>query len=328
MVGVERNGQLIMLHTHLTNSVAHYLLTHRMVPGLEGATVSASEVKVGRNRFDFLLEQGKKRILLEVKSCTLFGRHVAMFPDAVTERGARHLRELAARAGGDTHGAVLFVVHWPHAHTFMPDYHTDLRFAETLLAVRHQIRIIALSVRWGPDLNLVGEPKLLNIPWDYIERESKDRGSYLLVLFLKRNRRVSVGKLGELLFPRGFYVYVGSAMGGLKRRIERHRRLRKHLYWHIDALRAAAEFRYALPVRSSVRLECDIARAMKSLGDWRIPGFGSTDCICGTHLFGFASDPVDHPDFHGLLQYFRMDRYGRPPGTVEDGLTRKWHSNE
>jgi sugar fermentation stimulation protein A len=298
-----------MLHTHLTNAVAHYLLTHREVPGLEGAIVRASEVKVGRNRFDFLLEQGKKRILLEVKSCTLFGRHVAMFPDAVTERGARHLRELASRAEGNTDGAVLFVVHWPHARIFMPNYHTDLCFAETLLAVRHQIRIIALSVRWGPDLSLEGEPRLLDIPWDYIERESKDRGSYLLVLFLKRNRSVSVGKLGKVLFARGFYVYVGSAMGGLKRRIERHRRLRKHLYWHIDALRAVAEFRYALPVRSSVRLECDIASALESLGDWQIPGFGSTDCTCRTHLFGFTSDPVDYPGFHNLLQHFRMDRY-------------------
>ncbi len=68
---------------------------------------------MGRNRFDFLLKEGNKDILLEVKSCTLVGKKVAMFPDAVTERGARHLQELAKFSEEGMETAILFIVHWP-----------------------------------------------------------------------------------------------------------------------------------------------------------------------------------------------------------------------
>jgi len=309
VVAVEREGLPIMLHTHRTNEVAHYLLKNRKVPGLEGARVKASEIRFGRSRFDFLLEREGERVFLEVKSCTLFGNHVAMFPDAVTKRGTRHLKELASLVESRTCGAVLFVVHWPHARIFMPDYHTDLAFSETLLEVRHTIQIIPISVGWNFDLSLDREPRLLEIPWKYIERESKDRGSYLLVLHLRKRRSLSVGRLGKISVPPGFYIYVGSAMRGLERRIERHRHTRKRPHWHIDVLRAVAEFRSALPIRSSARLECDIARALEEIGQWQIPGFGSTDCACGTHLFGMSGDPSHLPNFHRLLQYFRMDRY-------------------
>jgi len=95
VVAVNRDDHPIMLHTHRNNEVARTLLEKRRIPGLEKARVVRSEIRVGRSRFDFLLEEGGKDVLLEVKSCTLVGARAAMFPDAVTERGARHLRELA-----------------------------------------------------------------------------------------------------------------------------------------------------------------------------------------------------------------------------------------
>jgi sugar fermentation stimulation protein A len=320
VVAVEREGHPIMLHTHRTNDVARYLLSLGKVPGLEQARVTASEVIVGHSRFDFLLEKEREKVFLEVKSCTLFGKSVAMFPDAVTERGARHLRELASLNRNGARGAVLFVVHWPYARTFMPDYHTDVAFAETLLMVRHRIQIIPISVRWNSNLTLSDEPTRLHIPWSYIANESKDRGSYLLILRLRRRRNLSVGKLGTIFFPQGFYVYVGSAMRGLGKRIDRHRHVRKRPHWHVDSLRAAAEFRVALPIRSSARLECEMATTLRGISRWRIPGFGSTDCNCETHLFGLTADPLCLPEFHSLLQYFRMDRYDdvmEPLATVE-----------
>lgn len=118
-VAVERDGYPIMLHTHQTNEVARYLLQERKIPGLEKAEIVRSEVRVGRSRFDFLLEDGNEPILLEVKSCTLVGEEVAMFPDAVTERGTRHLKELAKLSEEGKKTVILFIVHWPFAKTFL-----------------------------------------------------------------------------------------------------------------------------------------------------------------------------------------------------------------
>lgn len=310
VVAVERDGIPVMLDTHRTNAAARWLIEQGLVPGLAGATIGRSEVAVGHSRFDFLLEDRSGKVFLEVKSCTLFGEKVAMFPDAVTARGARHLRELAALARGGTRSAVLFVVHWPHASVFMPDYHTDLHFARTLLEVRESVSIIPVAVRWRRDLSLAREAALLDIPWSYIEQESHDRGAYIVVLEVEEDRTLPVGRRGErLLFRRGFYLYVGSAMANLTARTERHLRLRKRFHWHIDWLRSAARVHAVFPVRASVRLECDMAAALSRVADWSVPGFGCSDCGCDTHLFGMVDDPRRSPGFHRFLQYFRMDRF-------------------
>jgi sugar fermentation stimulation protein A len=255
------------------------------------------------------LGEGNKSILLEVKSCTLVGESVAMFPDAITERGARHLRELAMISEGGVRTVVLFVVHWPFAKIFMPDFHTDLNFSQTLLRVRDRVEVIPVSVRWEEDLSLSPDVRLLEVPWNTIEEEAKDRGGYLLILNLKRNRKMDIGKLGNIYFREGFYIYVGSAMAHLSKRMDRHRHLRKQVHWHIDELRAVTEFHSVLAIRSSERIECEVARAMAGIAEWSVSGFGSTDCSCETHLFGMSGDPLQSGDFHRLLQYFRMDRY-------------------
>ena len=308
-VAVDRDGQPIMLHTHRTNEVARYLLRERKIPGLENARMVRSEVRVGRSRFDFLLEEENKGILLEVKSCTLVGERVAMFPDAVTERGTRHLGELAKISEEGIRAVFLFIVHWPFAKIFMPDFHTDINFSQTLLRVRDRVEVIPVSVRWAEDLSLSPDVNLLNIPWDAIEEEAKDRGSYLLILNLKRDRKIDVGKLGKVLFRKGFYIYVGSAMANLSKRMERHRHLRKRHHWHIDELRAVTQFHSVLPIRSSERIECQVAKAMSEIAEWSVPRFGSTDCSCDSHLFGMSADPLHSGNFHKLLQYFRMDRF-------------------
>ena len=307
-VAVDRKGQPILLHTHRTNDVARVLLQKRKIPGLENAEIVRSEIPVGRSRFDFLLKEGGQDILVEVKSCTLVGERIAMFPDAVTERGARHLRELAEISEKGIRTVVLFVVHWPFARTFMPDYHTDLNFSRTLLRVRDKVEVIPISVRWGRDLSLSSKVSVLDVPWDTIDREARDRGSYLLILKVKRSRKIDVGKLGTVHFRKGFYIYVGSAMTNLSRRMERHRHLRKKHHWHIDELRAVAEFHSVFAIRSSERLECEVAEAMSKIAESFVPRFGSTDCSCETHLFGTASDPIQSEDFQRLLQHFRMDR--------------------
>jgi sugar fermentation stimulation protein A len=310
-VAVDREGHPILLHTPLTNEVARYLLQKRKIPGLESAKIVKSEIQVGQSRFDFLLEEKGKHVLLEVKSCTLVGERVAMFPDAVTERGARHLRELAKISEEGVRTVVLFIVHWPLTKVFMPDYHTDLNFSRTLLQIRNRVEVIPVSVRWGKDLSLSPKVRVLQFPWEYVEGEMRDRGSYLLILNLNENRLINVGRLGKVHFRKGYYIYVGSAMANLSKRMERHRHLRKRHHWHIDELRATAEFHSVLAIRSRDRLECEIANTLSKITEWSIPGFGSTDCSCESHLFGMSGDPFHSEDFHKLLQYFRMDCYPR-----------------
>lgn len=308
-VAVEREGVPIMLHTHRTNEVAKYLLQNGMIPGLEKAKVLRSEVRIGQHRFDFLLQEKGEEVVMEVKSCTLFGEKVAMFPDAITERGRRHLLELARLSEQGIRTAVLFVVHWPYAEVFMPDYHTDFEFSKMFLEVREKVQFLALAIHWTEALSLTEEVKILQIPFSYLEKEVEDRGSYLLVLHLPQGRRIRVGALGSLLFRKGYYIYVGSSMDHLSQRMERHRHLRKRHRWHIDELRAVAQFHSILPIRSSERLECHIAKAIGEISEWSMEGFGSTDCSCPTHLFGFSKDPLHLERFHKTLQYFRMDRY-------------------
>jgi sugar fermentation stimulation protein A len=314
-VAVERAGHPVVLHTHRTNDVARHLIEQGLVPGLKGARVTRAEVKVGGSRFDFLLSHRGADVLLEVKSCTLSGEKVAMFPDAVTERGARHVRELAEIAGQGTRTVVLFVVQSPHATTFMPDFHTDPKFTRTFLACRRSVEVKAVSVRWDQRLALMPEARALRIPWSTIEREAGDRGSYLVLLHLSRTRVLQIGRLGRVRFPKGFYLYVGSAMANLSKRVERHRRLHKRVHWHIDRLRPHARFVEALPIRSSDRLECELARAVEGIASWSIPGFGCSDCRCGSHLFGMKDNPLDDEAFHDLLAWYRMDRLVSRPRT-------------
>jgi sugar fermentation stimulation protein A len=307
-VAVLRDGDPVVLHTHRTNDIAHMLIERGSVPGLEDARVIRREIREGRSRFDFLLSRGGEEILLEVKSCTLFSRRVAMFPDAVTTRGKRHIEELAALSGKNRRGALLFVIHSLRAEVFMPDYHTDLDLTKALLAARNRIRVLPLAVQVGEDLSITSKVRLLPVPWEIVEREAKDRGSYLLILRVRKRTTREIGSLGAVTFRPGYYIYVGSARKGLSKRIERHRRLRKRLFWHIDFLRAAAEFHAALPIRTEDDLECELARRLRKLAVWDVPRFGSSDCACRSHLFGMKTDPLQTTDLHAFLQYVRMDR--------------------
>ena len=231
-----------------------------------------------------------------------------MFPDAVTVRGRRHLTELAALSREGTPGIVLFLVHWPHARFFLPDYHTDIDFARTFLDLKQDLTFKAVSVYWRKNMMLDSQIRELAIPWDLIAREAKDRGNYILILQLSEDRSLSVGSLGMVFFRKGFYLYVGSARANLAKRMERHLRKRKTFFWHIDYLRDQAERCTAIPIRTSQPLEHEIARAVCRIADWSIKGFGSSDCTCETHLFGMYDNPIRSPQFMALLQHFRIDR--------------------
>ncbi|RMG57287.1 MAG: DNA/RNA nuclease SfsA [Deltaproteobacteria bacterium] len=304
-VGVYRDSHPIMLHTGKTNDVVAHLVEEGLLPGLEGWRVKRREVTVGKSRFDLLIERTGEEMLLEVKSCTLFGGDVAMFPDAVTERGRRHLEELGAIAG-ETRVGVVFLIQWPFARHFLPDVHTDLLFSQTFFRLREKIDYFPVRVSWDGEMNLQGKPEPVSIPWEALEKHLEDRGAYLLVISLDEEKSITVGSLGTVRFPPGFYVYVGSAKKNLSARLNRHKRRRKKFRWHADYLLREGTIVGALPVRSPRDLECRIAADVRRISEGEIPNFGSSDCSCPSHLFSFPENPLHQRAFHEVLEKYRM----------------------
>ena len=121
-------------------------------------------------------------------------------------------------------------------------------------------------------------------------------GSYILWLKLNRKRRISVGRLGEHLFQPGFYAYTGSAFGpgGLKARLGHHLKKSERPHWHIDYLKNIATVREIWFSDEPQNLEHLWSNALSQMPNARIPviAFGSSDCVCPTHLLFFAEQPA------------------------------------
>jgi len=144
------------------------------------------------------------------------------------------------------------------------------------------------------------------------------KGTYALVLHLEGREEIAVGKLGTFSFPAGYYLYVGSALGpgGLDARLARHRRRDKKLHWHIDYLLEHAQLVEVWSAVSTARLECLWAQAARQLpgNETPVPGFGSSDCRCRSHLIYLVGKP-SHEEFTAHLS--------TPPGMDTQLMMRK-----
>ena len=311
VVGVEKGGVPVMLHTQRTNDVARHLIEQKRIRAFKNFSVVQQEYTIGRSRFDLLLEGPQGRMVVEVKSCTLFSHGMAMFPDAITERGRRHLAHLAGLARQGMNTGVLFLVHYPHVNYFLPDYNTDFAFSRTFLEVKDSVMLKAVAVGWDEGLclreDLVHE---LTVPFDLLAREAVDAGVYIIIMRLESGRDIAVGSLGTRHFKKGYYLYVGSARKNLQARMDRHRRQCKTLFWHIDYLRTEASFCAAVPVRGTVVAECELAAAVTAVSSWQIHDFGCSDCSCPSHLFGMAGNPLKNEAFIDMLLRMRMGSLG------------------
>ena len=141
-------GFPVMIDSTLSNSLFAELLLSKKVPGLANYSLVKREPVFGNRRFDYLLHDGKKSCYAELKSCTLFYRDVASFPDAVSNRAAEHIRELSSTGNG----RLIILVLNDSAKIFVPNYHTDYEFYETLKENRHAINISAFRVSYDDDL--------------------------------------------------------------------------------------------------------------------------------------------------------------------------------
>ncbi len=121
----------------------------------------------------------------------------------------------------------------------------------------------------------------------------KNKGTYILFLFLDRDCVIEVGKIGKIPFKKGFYLYVGSAMNGFNVRIKRYIHGGKRKHWHIDYFLEIAHLEAILLIPSEVRIEEAVASRLSSMFE-NIKGFGSSDTRLPSHLF-YAGYPGNIP---------------------------------
>ena len=151
------------VNTAIPNRAVEEALRAGTVPVAAGRTAVRREVPFGRenSRVDFVLEgNGLPPLALEVKNVSMADTGRALFPDSVTERGRKHLRELAAEVRAGRAGAVLFFVHRADCRVFSPAdaidpaYGRALRWAarEGVGLVAHRAVLDARGVRVGPEI--------------------------------------------------------------------------------------------------------------------------------------------------------------------------------
>jgi Uri superfamily endonuclease len=115
------------------------------------------------------------------------------------------------------------------------------------------------------------------------------KGIYQLLIHLPKSVHIQVGKKGNFEFPKGYYVYTGSARGDLKARVNRHLRKEKKRFWHIDYLLDHASVTQVFLFPDNGMDECSLAKRMlrRPKAEVTVPKFGSSDCNCQSHLVFF-----------------------------------------
>jgi sugar fermentation stimulation protein A len=226
-----------------------------------------------------------------------------MFPDAPTLRGQKHLvtlEHLASEQHFTTY--VIFLVLNANAERFMPNFHTDFDYGSLFLAAK-SVNFKAFKLAFIDPVS-VDLQSIQEVPIDFSTTQTHctNKGSYLLVLENPGDITLTVGKLGDIHFQKGFYVYVGSALHALDSRIKRHKKKRKKIFWHIDYIASTVmKIKKVYPIRRPDKLESQLAQAIGQISDGSIKHFGTSDAQDSSHLFYFRTSPAMNRNFVDII---------------------------
>jgi sugar fermentation stimulation protein A len=129
-LALARHGSLLVsVDTRMVNLLIPDAIRSGLIPSLRGLEVVKPEYPFLDSRLDFLMRDGEGPVLLEAKSCTLVERGIALFPDAPTARGRRHLETLSTGARRGMRAMVVFVIQREDGEVFSPNDGLDPEFA-------------------------------------------------------------------------------------------------------------------------------------------------------------------------------------------------------
>lgn len=132
LIAVYKGNEIVNIDSQAPNTVAYEAVKSGKIKEIGIPDILKREVKYGNSRFDLYYEKDCIKGFIEVKGVTLDVCGTARFPDAPTERGAKHIRELIKAQSEGYKCAVLFVIQMKNIKAFEPNYDTDIEFAKAL----------------------------------------------------------------------------------------------------------------------------------------------------------------------------------------------------
>lgn len=150
---INENGTWIGVNTARTNGLVADAILGGGVSEFSGVERIKREIKTSEHtRLDLLLHTATEEIYVEVKNCSLAQKGLAMFPDAVTTRGTKHLNELIRLQGEGKRSCIFFLVQRMDADSFAPAAHIDEVYAKTLKeAITKGVMALVYQARVTPE---------------------------------------------------------------------------------------------------------------------------------------------------------------------------------
>ena len=144
LIGVIKENRIINMDSQVPNKVVHeWILKGNLFTDV---TLIKPETKYNKSRFDFYIETKNKKAFIEVKGVTLEDHGIVRFPDAPTERGVKHVRELCDCIKEGYEAYIIFVIQMKNVIQFEPNAETHKEFAEVLKEAEKQgVHIIAVD---------------------------------------------------------------------------------------------------------------------------------------------------------------------------------------
>ena len=161
LIAVQKGDRLINMDSQAPNKAAGEWLRGGGLGEISGLR---PEVKHGDSRYDFSFIKDGKRCFLEVKGCTLEEDGVCAFPDAPTERGAKHIRGLTEAALAGYGAYILFVIQMSDVKYIRPHDETDPEFGRALReAAQNGVQVLAMDCAITPDTMDIRLPVLVKL---------------------------------------------------------------------------------------------------------------------------------------------------------------------
>ena len=150
LIAVKKGELLINMDSQIPNDVCEKWLKKGFL--FSKNAIIKREYTYKKSRFDFYIEDGERKIFLEVKGCTLENEGIASFPDAPTERGVKHIRELISALDDGYEAYIFFVIHMKGITEFRPNDTTHKSFGDALREAKSKgVKILAYDSVVTPD---------------------------------------------------------------------------------------------------------------------------------------------------------------------------------